>query len=120
MIRGASGYSAAAEARRGGAHTQESCSRSGERKGAAVRFDPVPRNPRLSRRGFISGLLAAPAVITTPGLLMPVRAWPQSVVTLDMSDFTITLPETPDFIFVHRDAYRKIQTIYDAPGVLAE
>ena len=29
----------------------------------------------MNRRGFIAGLLSAPAVITTPGLLMPVRAW---------------------------------------------
>lgn len=28
----------------------------------------------LSRRGFLGGLLAAPAVIRTPGLLMPIRA----------------------------------------------
>ena len=28
-----------------------------------------------TRRRFLTGLLSAPAVITTPGLLMPVRAW---------------------------------------------
>ena len=28
----------------------------------------------MNRRGFILGALSAPAVITTPGLLMPVRA----------------------------------------------
>ena len=28
----------------------------------------------MHRRAFLSGLLAAPVVITTPGLLMPVRA----------------------------------------------
>ena len=27
----------------------------------------------LNRRGFLGGLLAAPAIIRTPGLLMPVR-----------------------------------------------
>jgi len=27
----------------------------------------------MNRRGFLTGLLAAPVVITTPGLLMPVR-----------------------------------------------
>lgn len=27
----------------------------------------------MNRRGFLLGALAAPAVITTPGLLMPVR-----------------------------------------------
>ncbi len=27
----------------------------------------------MDRRGFLGGLLAAPAVITTPGLLMPVK-----------------------------------------------
>jgi hypothetical protein len=29
----------------------------------------------LSRRSLISGLIAAPAVILTPGLLMPVKPW---------------------------------------------
>lgn len=29
----------------------------------------------MNRRGFLTGLLYTPAVITTPGLLMPVRAW---------------------------------------------
>ena len=29
----------------------------------------------MNRRGFLGGLLAAPAVIVTPGLLMPVKAW---------------------------------------------
>lgn len=29
----------------------------------------------MNRRGFLTGLLASPAVITTPGLLMPVKAW---------------------------------------------
>jgi hypothetical protein len=28
----------------------------------------------MNRRGFLTGLIAAPAVILTPGLLMPVRA----------------------------------------------
>lgn len=28
-----------------------------------------------TRRNFLTGLIAAPAVITTPGLLMPVKAW---------------------------------------------
>lgn len=31
---------------------------------------------RLTRRGFLAGALAAPVVIRTPGLLMPVRAVP--------------------------------------------
>lgn len=39
----------------------------------------------MNRRGFLTGLLAAPAVITTPGLLMPVRAWAEPV--LGNSDF---------------------------------
>ena len=30
----------------------------------------------MNRRRFLAGLLSTPAVITTPGLLMPVRAWP--------------------------------------------
>lgn len=30
----------------------------------------------MNRRAFLHGLLAAPVVITTPGLLMPVRAMP--------------------------------------------
>ena len=30
----------------------------------------------MNRRGFLQGLIAAPAVITTPGLLMPVKAAP--------------------------------------------
>jgi hypothetical protein len=30
----------------------------------------------MNRRGFLTGLIAAPAVILTPGLLMPVRAQP--------------------------------------------
>jgi hypothetical protein len=29
----------------------------------------------LSRRSLLGGLIAAPAVILTPGLLMPVRPW---------------------------------------------
>ena len=35
----------------------------------------------MNRRGFLIGALAAPAVIRTPGLLMPVRqvAWPPRV-----------------------------------------
>lgn len=32
----------------------------------------------MNRRGFLGGLLAAPAVITTSGLLMPVRAWAET------------------------------------------
>lgn len=28
----------------------------------------------IQRRGFLAGLLAAPAIIRTPGLLMPVKA----------------------------------------------
>jgi hypothetical protein len=31
----------------------------------------------LSRRSLLSGLIAAPAVILTPGLLMPVKPWIQ-------------------------------------------
>lgn len=30
----------------------------------------------VSRRSFIGGLVAAPAIITTPGILMPVRTFP--------------------------------------------
>ena len=33
----------------------------------------------MNRRNFISGMLAAPVVIRTPGLLMPVRQMPQTV-----------------------------------------
>jgi hypothetical protein len=36
----------------------------------------------IARRGFLGGLLAAlaaPAIIRTPGLLMPVKALPESV-----------------------------------------
>ena len=29
----------------------------------------------LTRRGLLSGLVAAPAVVLTPKLLMPVRSW---------------------------------------------
>lgn len=29
----------------------------------------------MNRRRFLTNLLSAPAVITTPGLLMPVKAW---------------------------------------------
>jgi hypothetical protein len=29
----------------------------------------------LSRRSLLSGLIAAPAVILTPGLLMPIKPW---------------------------------------------
>jgi hypothetical protein len=29
----------------------------------------------MNRRGFLTGLIAAPAVILTPGLIMPVRPW---------------------------------------------
>ncbi len=32
----------------------------------------------MNRRGFLTGLLASPAVITTPGLLMPVKAWSET------------------------------------------
>ncbi len=32
----------------------------------------------MNRRGFLAGLLASPAVIITPGLLMPVKAWVDS------------------------------------------
>ena len=33
----------------------------------------------MNRRAFIQSVLAAPAVILTPGLLMPVRAWQADV-----------------------------------------
>ena len=33
----------------------------------------------LSRRGFLSGLLAAPVIIRTPGLLMPIKPLPLSL-----------------------------------------
>ena len=36
----------------------------------------------MDRRSFLTGLLAAPAVVLTPGLLMPVRAWDESPVFL--------------------------------------
>lgn len=35
----------------------------------------------LSRRGFLGSLLAAPVVITTPGLLMPVKKMIKPTVT---------------------------------------
>jgi hypothetical protein len=35
----------------------------------------------MNRRRFLLGALSAPAVITTPGLLMPVKAWPAAVKT---------------------------------------
>lgn len=45
----------------------------------------------LNRRGFLTGLaassLAAPAIISTPGLLMPVRALPVDVVGFGLAAF---------------------------------
>lgn len=37
----------------------------------------------IQRRGFLAGLLAAPAIIRTPGLLMPVKAAEPWRLTLD-------------------------------------
>lgn len=34
----------------------------------------------MKRRSFLKGLIAAPVVITTPGLLMPVRSLPKEYV----------------------------------------
>lgn len=33
----------------------------------------------MNRRGFLSGLITAPAVIITPGLLMPVHSWHEGI-----------------------------------------
>lgn len=45
----------------------------------------------MNRRGFLTGLLAAPVVITTPGLLMPVRslALPEPVFIPGISDMDL-------------------------------
>lgn len=55
----------------------------------------------MNRRGFLTGLLSAPAVITTPGLLMPVRAW--------VEPETITLTVNG----LHRDDYA---AVFDCSG----
>lgn len=43
----------------------------------------------MSRRNFLIGLVAAPAVIRTPGLLMPVKSFtPDYTVKIHTSDLT--------------------------------
>jgi hypothetical protein len=37
----------------------------------------------IVRRGFLTGLLTAPAIIRTPGLLMPIRPWMDDDFTTD-------------------------------------
>ena len=39
----------------------------------------------MRRRQFLTTILAAPAVITTPGLLMPVRGWVDDPKTFQIS-----------------------------------
>ncbi len=56
----------------------------------------------LKRRGFLAGvgaLLAAPAIIRTPGLLMPVKVWvppPQLVLINQMTGKSIEIPADGD------------------------
>ena len=49
--------------------------------------------PMIARRSFLTGLsiLAAPAIIRTPGLLMPVKAQPAGTCRSDRNGFTLTL-----------------------------
>lgn len=65
----------------------------------------------MNRRGFLTGLLAAPVVITTPGLLMPVKP------VLDTSYIlTVTgVYESPGWVMVHHDEGMTITQT--APGV---
>lgn len=47
----------------------------------------------LKRRGFLGGLLFAPAIIRTPGLLMPVKATPADVGRMRWVRFGMLTPE---------------------------
>lgn len=38
----------------------------------------------MKRRQFLSGIIAAPVVITTPGLLMPVKPLPADIWTFEV------------------------------------
>lgn len=64
----------------------------------------------MNRRGFITGALAAPAVVVTPGLLMPVRSFTP---TADMVQFA-----TPKFRmswpYLTTPEQAKAQAIYSA------
>lgn len=60
----------------------------------------------LSRRGFIGGLIAvaAPAVITTPGLLMPVR--PLTIADqLGPALFELSFREAKELIYLHSPTF---------------
>ena len=74
----------------------------------------------MRRRAFLQGLLAAPVVVTTPGLLMPVRAveWagPVSIVRqggieIDWVNKTIKISKRMSVL----DFHRGLQDIIDQP-----
>ena len=48
----------------------------------------------LTRRNFLLQSIAAPAVITTPGLLMPVRSWYEPNVIINFREKIILVKET--------------------------
>lgn len=58
----------------------------------------------LTRRSFITGLVAAPAVITTPGLLMPVR----KVIMPEESDYAKELRNLIEMLENARPKWERI------------
>ena len=48
----------------------------------------------MNRRGFILGALAAPTVIRTPGLLMPVKPRIQYPITIHINHTFVTPPDS--------------------------
>lgn len=77
----------------------------------------------MKRRSFLTGLLAAPVVITTPGLLMPVKAlekpchysWSYRIGVPDylLSDrYKVETPIPSNWRFIRRDNER-MMNIYE-------
>jgi hypothetical protein len=58
----------------------------------------------MDRRNFLTGLLFTPAVITTPGLLMPVRA-------IEPVSYLIPTPNPGPIILIQNYAYKELALV---------
>jgi len=63
----------------------------------------------LNRRGFLGGLLAAPAIIRTPGLLMPVKAPLLAAIPAEFAVVSLPPAANGEFYHFHNTSAKPIQ-----------
>lgn len=69
---------------------------------------------KMNRRGFILGALAAPSIIKTPGLLMPIK--PPVIYPITMQMLVSAAPELSKRLTLHRyDLLREVAYVSGVP-----